>query len=442
MSISAQMQQRAEFHIVTEDQHAILEKAWAILEPKMPSIVADFYDYLSQFPRTAKYVEGRIEHLSKMQTEHWKRMFLCKFDETYYNAVIKAGEAHVRIGLDPTWYIGGYNFVISRMMAEIGKAHRFNPKKAVAMADAVTSAILLDMDIAISVYVEGKTKQVQQDVTAETSHITQFAASMEKTMKAIASASGDLDTVANELRQASETTTRQTKLMVQTTEQTGASIQASAAATDELTSSISEIGNQASQSLTIARQAEQDAERTNKSVQGLAQAAEKIGSVIQIINDIAEQTNLLALNATIEAARAGEAGKGFAVVASEVKTLAGQTAKATEEITQQIAAIQQATQSSVSEIQGIAKTIAQISQIASSIATAVDQQGGATSEISQSMQTAAAHSDEMRHVIQDVERSAETVSRVVGQIAQLSKGLHGQAADLTDSFNKVKAASK
>ena len=154
------------------------------------------------------------------------------------------------------------------------------------------------------------------------------------------------------------------------------------------------------------RQGGRDGQRTNETVQGLAVAAHKIGEVIGLINDIASQTNLLALNATIEAARAGEAGKGFAVVASEVKSLASQTAKATEEISAQITAIQAETQQVVGNIQSIRTTIMEVNEISSSIAAAVEEQGAATQEIASSVQKAASGTNQVSQNITGVTAAA------------------------------------
>ena len=152
-------------------------------------------------------------------------------------------------------------------------------------------------------------------------------------------------------------------------------------AAEELSSSVTEISRQVARSSEIASKAVSDAERTNATVGALSTGAEKIGEVVKLIHSIAAQTNLLALNATIEAARAGESGRGFAVVASEVKALANQTAKATEEISSQVAAMQASTSEAVASIGGITETISQMSEITVSISTAVEQQGGATREI-------------------------------------------------------------
>ncbi len=165
-----------------------------------------------------------------------------------------------------------------------------------------------------------------------------------------------------------------------------------ASAADELSASVSEIDRQVVQSNAIAAKAVGEAERTNAAVAELDEAAARIGDVVRLITDIAEQTNLLALNATIEAARAGEAGRGFAVVANEVKALAGQTARATEDIRAQIAGMQYATTRSIETIGAIARTIGDIGEISSTIAAAVTEQGAATAEIARSVDTAARRS--------------------------------------------------
>ncbi len=180
----------------------------------------------------------------------------------------------------------------------------------------------------------------------------------------------------------------------------------------------------------MALKAVEGARSTNDSVTKLAGFADQVGSVIGLISEIAEQTNLLALNATIEAARAGDMGRGFAVVAAEVKELASQTTKATEEITEQVASIQQATRQSVQDIEGITSIIGALSEIATGIASAVEQQASATAEISANVQIAAQGTQAFTDEITAVRGSVENVEGAVGTIQDMSTALKDQAGQL------------
>ena len=217
-----------------------------------------------------------------------------------------------------------------------------------------------------------------------------------------------------------------------------------ASAAEELSSSVVEISRQVLRSTEIASKAVGDAERTNATVQVLSTGAEKIGEVIKLIHSIASQTNLLALNATIEAARAGESGRGFAVVASEVKALANQTAKATEEISAQVAAMQTSTSDAVAAISGITQTIAQMSEITSGIAISIDQQGDATREIARNIQSVAAGSNEVNAHIGGVTTAATATGKAALDVLANARELDNQSGMLrvaVDGFlAKVRAA--
>jgi methyl-accepting chemotaxis protein len=217
-----------------------------------------------------------------------------------------------------------------------------------------------------------------------------------------------------------------------------------ASAAEELSSSVTEISRQVARSSEIASKAVSDAERTNATVGALSTGAEKIGEVVKLIHSIAAQTNLLALNATIEAARAGDSGRGFAVVASEVKALANQTAKATEEISSQVAAMQASTSEAVASIGGITETISQMSEITLSISTAVEQQGGATREIARNIQSVAAGSNEVSSHIGGVTTAAAATGKAASEVLANARELDAQSGMLRSAVDeflvKVRAA--
>jgi len=228
-----------------------------------------------------------------------------------------------------------------------------------------------------------------------------------------------------------EEASRQANAVAAASEEATANVQTVAAAAEEMSSSIGEIARQVSKSSEMTNAATADAERTNETVRTLADAAQKVGDIVSMISDIAEQTNLLALNATIEAARAGDAGKGFAVVASEVKSLANQTAKATEEIAAQIAAMQGVTGDAVSAIQGIGEAIRDINRVAESVAAAVEQQGISTQEIAKNTQQASQGTAEVSKTISSVTK-AVTETGVAGQ------QVLGAAGELSEQSERLR----
>lgn len=258
----------------------------------------------------------------------------------------------------------------------------------------------------------------------------EFESSVRGSLDALTGAAVDLRSTSNGMSSAATEASHQASTVAVVAKQASANVQTVAAATEELSSSIVEIGRQVAQSTEVAHQAVDQANRTNVTVQGLSAAAQKIGDVINLISDIASQTNLLALNATIEAARAGEAGRGFAVVASEVKSLANQTAKATEEISAQVAAMQGATTEAVQAIESIGGTIGGINEITTAIAAAVEQQGSATKEIARNVQEAAQGTRQVSGNIGVVTRAAGETGTAAGRVLNSAEELNRQAAAL------------
>jgi methyl-accepting chemotaxis protein len=283
-------------------------------------------------------------------------------------------------------------------------------------------------------------EKVEQDRKATLRSIAaDFAQAVGGIVDSVSSAAAGIETTANALSATAETAQQLSATVAAASEQSSASVQSAAAASEEMASSVNEIGRQVQQSRQVSQQAVEQAQNTNQRIDALSQSASRIGEVIKLIADVAGQTNLLALNATIEAARAGEAGRGFAVVAQEVKALASQTAKATEEIASQIGQIQVATSDTVSSIEDVCKTITTMSEISSAIAAAVEEQGAATQEIARNVQEAARGAAQVSANIADVSQGTQQTQASAAQMHGSVSGLAGESRHLRQSVQSFLA---
>jgi len=272
----------------------------------------------------------------------------------------------------------------------------------------------------------------------------QFEHDVNSVIHSVVSASAQLEATAAAMSKIAIQARDEAASVAEATESASSDMQSVAAATEQLSGSVDEIGRQVTQSAEIAQRAALESQRTNETVRGLSAAADKIGDVVRLISEIASQTNLLALNATIEAARAGDAGRGFAVVAAEVKNLAEQTARATDDIRNQIAAIQTTSGEVADAIQGITTTIGTINEIAASIAAAVEEQGAATQEISRNVQHAASSTDDNSRSIQRVRSTATESGAAATQVLGASEELSRQSENMREHvgafISRIKAA--
>jgi methyl-accepting chemotaxis protein len=281
---------------------------------------------------------------------------------------------------------------------------------------------------------EARAKVAQREVLSRIA--SDFERAVQSVIDEVTARTGQAATLADGMTDVARDNAAKAAQAAEASGATTGDAQAIAAAAEELTASVAEIQRQAQRSNEITARAVEQAGLTSSSVAELTSAAQKIGDIIHLINDIASQTNLLALNATIEAARAGEAGKGFAVVAGEVKSLAGQTAKATDEISAQINAIQAATGKSAEAIRSIADIIGEISGIAQEISSSVEQQNQATREIASSAQTVSVRTGETTNIISSVQAVANDTGSTATEVSAAVQSLVAQSAHLQEEVRK------
>jgi len=266
-----------------------------------------------------------------------------------------------------------------------------------------------------------------------------FEQSVKSIVDSLSQAAAAVQGSARSMSTTADNTRERARAVASGASQATANVQTVASASVQLSASIDEIARQVAKASAIAGEAATEGDRTNDDVARLAESAQRIGEVVALIHDIASRTNLLALNATIEAARAGEAGRGFAVVASEVKSLAGQTAKATDEISTQIGAIQKEVAAAVEAIRRISRIVMEVSEISTSIASAVDEQTAATQEISRNVQQAASGTDEVSSNIAGVTDAVDQTDNAAREVLQAADALASQAASMRGEVDQFLA---
>ncbi len=427
---------------ITPEDIAVLNGLRGGLEGMLERVLVKSREIFAAWPEIVAALAQPDVH--KARREHWMRaatgdygpefvasansfakMFLERGIPAYsivlcHNAVLQVVTAELTAGLDDAGFMG-------------------RRKKAVELAAvlaALNKAAWFDIEILIEAY--NYASNAQRAATLSTI-VGTFNTTVLGIVDEVAASATQLEATANGLTRTASAAQDLTAEVATASRLASDNVRSVAAATDEMSSSVAEISRQVHESSTIAREAVSQAEKTDARITALSQAAGRIGDVVKLITAIAEQTNLLALNATIEAARAGEAGKGFAVVASEVKLLAAQTAKATDEISAQIAGMQSATDESVGAIKEIGATIGRISDIAGAIAAAVEEQGAATAEISRNVQQTAQGTGQVAAKITDVNRGAEETETSSTQVLDAAQSLSKQSRSLKAEVEKFVA---
>ena len=435
-SMQETLKTRLEFIGIGDEQRSILSKNQDLIAEVIPLALDHFYGLIEKWPEMdAMFPTAQIKaHAREEQEKHWKRIAKGEFNEKYMQSTLTIGATHNRIGLEPRWYIGGYAQVSSEMariiIDKVCKGPFISQKLKDDLSDlfeVIMKAICLDMDLAISTYLDQKDeayKKLLEEMADEFDQtMTVYLDDLGKSSTNLLSTSDTLSKISNDGLSQSEALNMESNSAFE-------NVDVVASAAEELSTSIKHITEQITKSDKVSIEAVDKSESAREAITQMQETAEKIGNVVNIINEIAEQTNLLALNATIEAARAGDAGKGFAVVASEVKDLANQTANATAEIAGQIDQVKQNVNSTVESISEVAKTIENMREISSSISAAMEEQATATEEIVRSAQTAAKSSQNVTTTSEQVSKTAQKTQSEAENVNTASQTMSEQTVNL------------
>jgi methyl-accepting chemotaxis protein len=442
--VSPELAARLANYTIDDRVREVLNRLRPVLEPHVDTAVNEVVAGAERLAQVADTYRTHGNDFQRIESAQFSELLKAEFGDAYLERCRSTIEQEATLGFEGRARMNSAAAVLRTWIVVLKRKNRFNTAKFAEEMHVLSQAVFFDLATTSTFYLQRVRAANSARRQTIDDAIGDFDSAIGGVISALKEATGSLSTTSSTVQNVTEDTQRRMASASHASTETSQSVDLTVAATEELSSSIEEIGQQAARGLEMARSAVADTERTNNAIRSLDEAAERIGSVVGLISKIAAQTNLLALNATIEAARAGEAGKGFAVVAAEVKALANQTSRATEEIARQVAAIQVATKGAVGEIGSIGRTIHELTSVSTSIAAAVDEQAATTREIATSIQTAAGNtaraSLEIKSVEQAANHAAAAVSEIGGWTARLSARAQDLEAKVANFFSRVRAA--
>ncbi|MBB6211527.1 globin-coupled sensor protein [Novispirillum itersonii] len=429
----------------TDQDLAALSAFYGLIADDLQGILDRFYDRISTAPEAARILSGagNLQRLKDAQKQHWKSLLTMGFSPEYFERARRIGLAHERIGLSPSFYMESYAILSEELFAAaFARAGRRGRDTLIRTIGLVNRAIIIDMEVAVSTYFDAEKDRNQRrlDTLADT-----FENSVASSTRAVLDKAGSIIRNASDAATHQDTGSGRTVRVARASRDLTDRVETVAAATEQLSASQNEVVAAIERSDAATHNALSSAEETVRQMQELTAAADAIGKVVDLINQIAGQTNLLALNATIEAARAGAAGKGFAVVANEVKNLASQTARATDDIRRQIGSVQTQVARAAQSINSITQVVTDVARNSQDINTAVSQQKAALDEINGSVQIISGDlgnvTDLVAAITQDSLKSCGTVIEIVWAGDDLSETADILSAQTRDFLDAIKTQS-
>lgn len=407
-----------------------LRATWPKVAEKLGPLLNEFYNFLGKIPETAEMLErqGNVERLKAAQKEHWRALFSANFDESYLQRVISIGKTHHRVGLKPKYYLSGYALVLESLLPILIHGNRRDPEQAAREAVALVRAVLMEADLALSVYTGAEMLESLQQEMHDLSEL--FETELDDAVEFVHHRVEAMENGAAEVLTAARTVSNDIGHASGATNECTDNARSIANGAEQLSSSITSISDEIERSNAAARDATERSEVAQELAARLATVSSRIGSIVQLIERISKETRMLALNATIESARAGEAGRGFAVVANEVKNLADQTNHATSEIRGEIVAMQQAIQDAVTAIGDVHHRIETVTENIAHIANAVEQQEEVTRSIAGSALQTANGIGDVHERISNIAMEADNSTREATRLTEHSHGLVTQILGL------------
>ncbi len=442
MAIDPTFQLRLGIYDIEPHIVAARQEIWRLLAPELDSILDLHIDKVIRW--APYYIDIFAKHRGEFKAlnlEYARRFFINPFDEQWVEDAKTRAKEEERLGFDMRARAALSQTLLKEFARIVRRHYRFSPGKGYDLLDAAARLFTVDNANAVACHVGAQVSEAERGREELAAAIRGFGNTVQGMRQTFANAVDSVRGTAGSLTELAGHASKEAQNAALAAEGSVSNVGTIAAATEELTASITAIHDETTSSARMAHEAAECAGRTNATVQSLSRSVDKIGSVVDLIAQIAAQTNLLALNATIEAARAGEAGRGFSVVAAEVKSLATQTAKATEEIGQQINVIRNDTGRSVAEIAATADTIAKIAAKAEAVAAAVDAQASATREIAMSASGASVNAATVSRALETVEEAIGRTHETASAAFELSHDLAKQTGDVAKAMDDLFTAA-